>query len=81
MPSGHADSTGFSSTSASGVLKTGASFVDGDGGAGAGEDDWRVIVLENGRRSVMRDLSGNCAMCEPSADARWRHREQIMVEA
>lgn len=83
MPSGHADSTGFSSvgTSLSGVLKTGDSLVDGDGGSGAGEEVRRVSVLEKGRRAVAgkRRGIGIRDMREVSAEARWRHRWQIMV--
>lgn len=71
MPSGQDDSTGFSSVGASdnGVLKTGDSFVDEDGGSGAGSEERRDIVLENGLKTVGAVLIGNCEMREPSAEA------------
>lgn len=65
-------------TSASGVLNTGDPLVDGEGGSGAGEDVRRAIVLENGRRNGAGVLIGTR---ELSAEARWRHRWQIMANA
>lgn len=83
MPSGQADSTGLSSvgTSPSGVLKTGDSAVPGEGGAGAGDEDRRDIVLEKDRRAKegMGLARRICGMRELSADARLRHRWQIML--
>lgn len=84
MPSGQADSTGLSSvgTSPSGVLKTGDSAVPGAGGSGAGVEDGRDIVFEKGRRAKEEGMGLTrriCGMRELSADARLRHRWQIIA--